>query len=595
MYKFKLTRLFGIISSACFLSLSVGIAGLSISTSLSAATPIIDYKWPFHPINAQHGMVVSEDELASQIGADILSQGGNAVDAAVATGFALAVTLPKAGNIAGGGFMLIHLANNKKNIALDYRETAPAKASTDMYLNQDGTVNKHAIRNTAKGTAVPGTVAGLVYAQQKYGKLSLQQVLKPAIKIAREGFPVSWALSNSIRSRAERLQRCEVTTKVLFKTNKENYQAGEIMKRPALAKTLSIIAKKGSAGFYQGDIAQKLVAGIAEHGGLISMDDLKNYKALEREVLLGDYRGYQIATMPPPSSGGVHLIQMLNMLENYPLSEWGPNRAKTIQVMVEAMRSAYADRSEYLGDPDFFKVPVKGLTSKVYAKQLVEKIPKNHARKSSDVKPGNPMPYESPQTTQFSVVDTEGNMVSNTYTLNFSYGNGHMIEDTGVMLNNEMDDFSAKPGVPNAYGLLGGDANAIKPGKRPLSSMTPTLVFKDGKPFLATGSPGGSTIITVVLETIVNMLDFKMNIAAATAWPRFHHQWFPDQIYMEPGISSDTIDKLTEMGYKIKAGRTLGSTQSISVDGQFQFGSSDNRRSGGAAIAAKKIDDAEKH
>ncbi len=550
--------------------------------------PIIDYKWPFHSENSKHGMVVSADKLASQIGADILTKGGNAVDAGVAVGFALAVTMPKAGNLAGGGFMLIHLKKNNRNIALDYRETAPMDATTDMYLNKDGSVDNSAIRYSSKGTAVPGTVAGLVYAQKHFGRLSLSETLQPAIDIADKGFPVSWALASSIKSRSKRLHSCEVSAKIFFKKNQANYQAGEIMKRPGLASTLKLIASKGRDGFYQGALAKKLVKGIKRHGGIIGLQDLKNYQPIEREVLTGEYHGYQIVTMPPPSSGGVHLIQMLNILENFPIRAWGANRAKTIQVMVEAMRSAYADRSKYLGDPDFFKVPVKGLTSKQYAKKLAAQITLGKARKSKDIGPSNPLAYESPQTTQFSVVDSEGNMISNTYTLNFSYGTGHMVAGTGVLLNNEMDDFSAKPGVPNAFGLTGGKANAIKPGKRPLSSMTPTFVFKDGEPFLVTGSPGGSSIITVVLETIINMLDFDMNVAAATAWPRFHHQWYPDVIYAEPGISIDTRELLSQMGYRVKSRRTLGATQSIAIRGKYQFGATDSRRSGGAAIAAKE-------
>jgi len=564
-------------------------AFLSVSSAATEtqSSPIIDYTWPFHPEYSKNGMVVSEDSLASQIGADILSQGGNAVDAAVAVGFSLAVTLPKAGNLAGGGFMLIHVNTGDKNIALDYREVAPLNASANMYLNQDGSVNNDSIRYTAKGTAVPGTVAGLVYAQQHYGRLKLSEVMKPAITIAEQGFPVTFALSQSLESRKERLLVCETSAKTFFKAGKKDYQPGDMMKRTDLANTLKIIAEKGNSGFYQGRIAELFVKGIKQHGGIISLEDLKQYRPIERDVLMGNYRGYQIATMPPPSSGGVHLIEMLNILENFPLAEWGPNRSKTIQIMVEAMRSAYADRSKYLGDPAFYKVPVTGLISKLYAKKLASEITLGKARNSNKLGPDNPIPYESPQTTHFSVIDSDGNMVSNTYTLNFSYGNGHTIAGTGIVLNNEMDDFSVKPGVANAYGLLGGEANSIKPGKRPLSSMTPTFIFKDGKPYAATGSPGGSTIITVVLETVVNLLDFNMNIAAASSWPRFHHQWFPDVVYTEPGISADTIENLQKMGYKIKEGRTLGSTQSIVVIDHNQYGSSDPRRTGGAAIAAK--------
>ena len=499
---------------------------------------------------ATAGMVSSEEKFASQIGAQILEKGGNAVDAAVAIGFALSVTLPKAGNLAGGGFMMIHDAKHQKNTAIDYRETAPGKAHRDMYI-VDGQVDQNMLRYSGKSTAVPGTVAGLIYAQKKYGKLTLSEVITPAIRLAEEGFPISWGLSESLKARAKRLKADAGFAKVFYPAKGGFYPHGYRLIRKDLAHTLKLIRKKGRDGFYKGEVADKLIRAITRFGGIMTKDDLSNYRPTERQPVTGTYLGYSIVTMPPPSSGGVHLIQMLNTLENFPLAKWGANRAKTIQVMVEAMRSAYADRSYYLGDPDFVKIPVKQLTSKAYAKHISEQITLGKARKSTDVKPGNLTPYESPQTTHFSVIDKDGNMVSNTYTLNYSYGSGHMVAGTGIVLNNEMDDFSAKPGVPNGYGLVGGEANSVQPGKRPLSSMTPTLVFKDGQPFLATGSPGGSTIITVTMETIVNVLAFDMNIAAATAWPRFHHQWLPDVVFVEPGISEDTNEKLREMGYKI--------------------------------------------
>ncbi len=535
---------------------------------------------------ATAGMVSSEEKFASQIGAQILEKGGNAVDAAVAIGFALSVTLPKAGNLAGGGFMMIHDAKHQKNTAIDYRETAPGKAHRDMYI-VDGQVDQNMLRYSGKSTAVPGTVAGLIYAQKKYGKLTLSEVITPAIRLAEEGFPISWGLSESLKARAKRLKADAGFAKVFYPAKGGFYPHGYRLIRKDLAHTLKLIRKKGRDGFYKGEVADKLIRAITRFGGIMTKDDLSNYRPTERQPVTGTYLGYSIVTMPPPSSGGVHLIQMLNTLENFPLAKWGANRAKTIQVMVEAMRSAYADRSYYLGDPDFVKIPVKQLTSKAYAKHISEQITLGKARKSTDVKPGNLTPYESPQTTHFSVIDKDGNMVSNTYTLNYSYGSGHMVVGTGIVLNNEMDDFSAKPGVPNGYGLVGGEANSVQPGKRPLSSMTPTLVFKDGQPFLATGSPGGSTIITVTMETIVNVLAFDMNIAAATAWPRFHHQWLPDVVFVEPGISEDTNEKLREMGYKIKKGRTLGNTQSIQVINGMQFGSADPRRPGGTVVAAK--------
>lgn len=552
-----------------------------------AATPIIDYPWPYHPKFSKYGVTASEEHYASHIGAKILEQGGNAVDAAVAIGFSLSVTLPKAGNIGGGGFMMIHNAAKKLNTAIDYREVAPEHASRDMYI-EDGQVNNQKLRYSGKGTGVPGTVAGLIYAQKKYGKLSLKKVMQPAINLAANGFKMSKGLTDSLKSRAKWLMRDPGFKKEFYPAQGGFYQPGHLLKRPDLAHTLQLIAEKGRDGFYKGEVAEKFIKAVNQYNGIMTKGDLENYRPIERKPLTGTYLGYQIVTMPPPSSGGVHLIQMLNTLENFPLQKWGPNRAKTIQVMVESMRQAYADRSVYLGDPGFVKVPVKELTSKAYGKTIASQIPLGKARKSSDIKEGDLTPYESPQTTHFSVIDRDGNMVSNTYTLNFSYGNGHLAPGTGIVLNNEMDDFSAKPGVPNGYGLIGGDANAVTPGKRPLSSMTPTLIFKNGAPFMATGSPGGSTIITVTLETIVNVLTFHMNIGAATAWPRFHHQWLPDVVFVEPGVSEDTNNILESMGYTVKRGRTLGNTQTVMVKNGLIFGFSDPRRPGGTVGIATK-------
>jgi gamma-glutamyltranspeptidase/glutathione hydrolase len=551
----------------------------------AADQPIIDYAAPFHPTVGQGGMVASEDPVANRIGAYVLAKGGNAVDAAVAMGFALAVTLPKAGNIGGGGFMMIHDNQHQRTVALDYRETAPAKASADMYWTSDGGVDKKAIWFTGKGAAVPGTVAGLLTAQEKYGRLSRADVLNPAIDIAEKGFVVSAALASSLEAAKKRLQRCPDSMKMLFHDDGTSYRPGEIMRRPLLAATLRVIRDKGVDGFYRGEIARRLVDGIKEHGGLITMGDLAAYKAIERPVIWGEYGDYQVASMPPPSSGGVHLIQMLNILQYFPLKALGPNRAASMQPMIEAMRYAYADRSKYLGDPDFVQVPVKALTSKAYAAAIAKAIKPGIAGRSADIAPGRWLPHESPQTTHFSVIDKDGNMVANTYTLNFSYGSGHTAAGTGILLNNEMDDFSARPGVPNAYGLVGSSANAIAPGKRPLSSMTPTLVFRHHKPWLATGSPGGSVIITSVLHVVVNTLFYDMNIASATAWPRFHHQWLPDVVRVEPGISEDTVERLKAMGYQVKRSRTLGNTQSVMFDGRYFYGASDPRRPGGGALA----------
>jgi len=555
--------------------------------SLYAATPIIDYPWPYHPQYGKYGVTATEESYASHIGSHILEQGGNAVDAAVAIGFSLAVTLPKAGNIAGGGFMIIHDAKNHKNTAIDYREVAPFKASRDMYV-VDGEVDNHLVRYTGKGTGVPGTVAGLIYAQKKYGKLSLQQVIKPAILLAKNGLKMSKGLTDSLKTKARWLKQDPGFLAEFYPPKGGFYLPGHVLVRKNLAKTLQLISDHGRDGFYKGEVADKFLKTVNKYSGIMTHKDLESYKPIERKPIEGTFLGYQIVSMPPPSSGGVHLIQLLNILENFPIQKWGPNRAKTIQVMVEAMRQAYADRAVYLGDPGFVKVPVKELTSKAYAKKIASDITLGKARKSKDVKAGNLVPYESHETTHFSVIDRDGNMVSNTYTLNFSYGNGHLAPGTGIVLNNEMDDFSAKPGVPNGYGLIGGDANSVRSGKRPLSSMTPTLILKNGKPYMATGSPGGSTIITVTMETIVNVLAFNMNIGAATAWPRFHHQWLPDVVFVEPGISEDTNEKLEHMGYHVKRGRTLGNTQTVQVKDGLIYGFSDPRRPGGTVAIARK-------
>ncbi|RMH47962.1 MAG: gamma-glutamyltransferase [Gammaproteobacteria bacterium] len=551
-------------------------------------TPIIDMEWPFQPVVGQHGMVVSEDALASRIGAEILAKGGNAVDAAVAVGFALAVTLPKAGNLGGGGFMMIYLHKSKKATAIDYRETAASAAHAKMFWQGSG-IDKFAIRYSGKATAVPGTVAGLLLAHEKYGRLSRQEVMAPAIRLAKSGFKVSFALEDSLRKAKKRLMRCEVSRKIFFHDNGKPYSAGEIMKRPDLAWTLTEIQRYGRAGFYEGAVADKFVASIRAHDGLITKEDLKRYRAVERTPLGADFGAFRVLTMPPPSSGGVHLLQMLKVLSHFPLKALGPNRASTYQIMIEAMRVAYADRSRYLGDPDFVQVPVSKLISDDYAERIAKHIERGKAKKSEDIRPGQWLSHESHETTHFSVIDRDGNMVANTYTLNFSFGSGHTAEGTGILLNNEMDDFAARPGIPNAYGLIGNEANAIAPGKRPLSSMTPTLVLKNNRPWLATGSPGGSTIITTVLQVLLNTMVHNMNIASAVAWPRIHHQWLPDKVFVEPTISQDTVEKLRTMGYDVVRRKSLGGAQSIMFDGQYFYGAPDPRKPGSAAISVDLV------
>lgn len=549
----------------------------------------LDSSARFHPVFGELGMVVSQERIASKVGADILAAGGNAVDAAVATGFALAVTLPRAGNIGGGGFMLVHLAEQQKTLAIDYREMAPAAAYKNMFLTVDGDVDNNRARYSTQSAGVPGTVAGLIYAQQKYGRLSLSDTIKPAINLARHGFEVSPDLSDSLRSRYDRLRKHPSTKRYFYKSNGSFYMPGDRLLQPDLGATLARIGAYGVDGFYKGKTASLIVNQMQKTGGLITLEDLTNYRVVERQPVCGEYRTASLCAMPPPSSGGVHLIQMLNILENWQLSDLPHNSAAHLHLMIEAMRQAYADRSLYLGDPDFVPVPAIELIGKQYAAQLSALIDSRKARSSASVYPSlnildAKLPAESPETTHFSVWDNEGNVVSNTYTINFSYGSGIAVEGAGFLLNNEMDDFASKPGAPNGYGLLGGAANAIEGFKRPLSSMTPTIVFDAmGAPILATGSPGGSTIITIVLQMIINMVDYNMGVAEATAAPRIHHQWLPDTVYYEKGISADTLAVLEQMGHNIHANpRVLGSTQSISREGDRLHGTSDPRRQGGA-------------
>ena len=537
----------------------------------------------FHPVFARHGMVSSQEATATDIGVEILKKGGNAVDAAVAVGFALAVTLPRAGNIGGGGFMMVHMAESGKTVAIDYREMAPAGATGDMYLDAEGKVDKKRARFSYSSVGVPGTVAGLALALKKYGTMSLAEVMAPAIYLAGNGITVNPQMAGVLKKRQKRLAKHPATAAIFLRADGHALASGEQLVQRDLAGSLRQIAEQGPDAFYRGAIASKIAADMAANGGLITMQDLANYSAVERTAVHGTYRGYDIYSMPPPSSGGVHLIQLLNILEDYPIRFLGHNTADSIHLMTEAMKLAYADRSHYLGDSDFWKVPVAGLTSKAYAAKLREKISVRYATPSKHISRGNPLPYESNETTHFSVMDNAGNVVSNTYTLNFSFGTGIVAAGTGILLNNEMDDFSAKPGVPNAYGLVGGKANAIEPHKRPLSSMTPTIVFRNGKALLATGSPGGSRIITTTLQIIMNVVDHAMNIAAATAAARIHHQWLPDKLRVEVGISEDTLDLLSAMGHNIAPGNAMGSTQTVMRIDQGFFGAADPRRVGALA------------
>lgn len=537
----------------------------------------------FHPVYGKNGMVASEQGLATQVGLDILKQGGNAIDAAVAVGFALAVVLPNAGNIGGGGFMVLHDDKTGKDVAIDFREIAPAKASRDMYLDYQGNVIDGKSLFTHDASGVPGTVAGMEYALKKWGTMPLSKVLEPAIKLADKGFIVSDVLAQTLKEEKSTLGKWSASKAIFFK-NGEPLKSGDLLVQKDLAKSLRLIAKQGAKAFYQGEIATKIAKEMQSHGGTMTLEDLKAYKVVERQPIIGDYRGYKVVTMPPPSSGGVHLIEILNMLEHYPIKEDGVNSAKNIHHMAESMKLAYADRSEYLGDPDFVKIPVTGLTSKAYANELVKTIDDNKARLSSTIKPGKPQPYESDQTTHFSVMDKAGNAVAVTYTLNLNFGSGIVVEGTGILLNNEMDDFSVKPGVPNAFGLVGGTANAIEAKKRPLSSMTPTIVMKNNKPWLVTGSPGGARIITTVLQSVVNTIDHEMNPAEAIITPRVHHQWLPDELRVEAGISPDTIKLLQDKGHKVVTKAPMGRIQIIQADDSGFYGYSDPRNPDGKTL-----------
>jgi len=559
---------------------------LSFESLLANTLPIIEYNSINHPVISKNGMVVSQRQTASEVGASILRKGGNAVDAAVATGLALAVVLPRAGNLGGGGFMVVYLEEEDETITIDYREKAPSKAHRDLFLDENGNYDKRKAQFSLLSAGVPGTVAGLHLALTKYGTMTWQEVLEPAIKLAEYGFTVPHDLANILASPRykKRLSSNEAAAKSYYKNDKSNYQAGELLKLPNLAWTLKQLSVNGPDAFYKGEIAKKIVKEMKRNQGLISAEDLENYKAIERLPIVGTYKDFRIVSMPPASSGGVHLIQMLNMLEEFPIKDMGFGSADSIHVLAEVMKRAYADRSKHLGDMDFYKVPFS-LMSKEYASFLNKGISINSRTASKDVYAGDPYPYESPDTTHFSVMDQYGNVVSNTYTLNFSYGSGIMIPGTGMLMNNEMDDFSSKPGVPNGYGLLGSEANSIQANKRPLSSMTPSIIFKNNKPYLVLGSPGGSRIITTVLQVALNVMEHNMNVAEAVNSPRIHHQWLPEVLMMEKGFGPDTEKLLEEKGYKLYPSSTMGSVQAILKEGDYFYGAADPRRPSSGAVA----------
>lgn len=563
-------------------------AGLLAGTLLVAppllAQPAILEGERFHPQEGAEGMVATSHFLASRVAHDVLAAGGNAVDAAVTAGFALAVTQPRSGNIGGGGFMLISDEKSDEVIAIDYRETAPAAATETMFQDEDGNAVSEWSRFTHRAAGVPGTVAGLALALEEYGTLSLAEALAPAIRLAEEGFAVPQRFVDGVSATRERLTKWDSTRAMFFKEDGSPYEVGDIFRQPDLAATLKRIAEQGAREFYEGETAELIVAEMERHDGLITREDLAGYQPVVREPSHGNYRGYDVYAMSPPSSGGAHIVQMLNILEAYDIGEMGFGAANTMHVMAEAMKRAYADRSEYLGDTDFVDVPLDGITSEGYADELRAEIAMDRATPSEEIAPGNPLPFESNETTHFSIADDDGLAVSNTYTINFSYGSGIAVDGAGFLLNNEMDDFSAKPGVPNAYGLIGGEANKIEPGKRMLSSMTPTIVKQDGKNFLITGSPGGSRIITTTLQVLMNVIDHDMNVQSAVSAPRLHHQWLPDELRIEAGFSPDTLALLEGKGHTISQESAMGAAQSIVIeDGRF-YGGADPRRSTSSAM-----------
>jgi len=555
-------------------------------------TPVIRYRDVTHPQLGDAGMVATQNRYASETGARILEQGGNAVDAAVAIGFSMAVVYPRAGNLGGGGFMLVYDVEQGDTVAIDYREMAPAKASRHMYLDDSGEVDRMKTYFSHLSAGVPGTVSGMWHAHQRYGRLPWEQLLQSAIDQASKGIVVGYDMAVLLQTQQERLCRNEATCKYYFKEGGLPYEPGDVLVQKDLARTLKLIAEHGPDGFYAGETAAKIAQEMQRGGGLVDLESLARYEVDVRVPVRGTYRGYEVVAMPPPSSGGVHILQMLNTLEKFPVADMGSESADAVHLLAEVARLAYADRSKHLGDSDYYDVPMNWLISKEYGEQLAASIDMAKARPSEEVAPGVAPPYESPDTTHYSVIDADGNMVANTYTLNFTFGSGISVDGAGFLLNNEMGDFVAKPETPNAFGLLGGDANSIEPGKRPLSSMVPVILFGDDGSAIATGSMGGSRIITGVLQTIVNIVDHGMNIAEAAAAPRMHHQWYPDRLQLEPGFSPDTIRILEERGHEVLGSTySMGSTQTVSFqDGLFR-GASDTRRPNAASSAPEPASD----
>ena len=561
-------------------TLACGLAALLCAGGTWAAepTPIAE------AVVGKSGVVASRSPLASEVGLQVLKSGGNAVDAAVAVGFALAVTHPSAGNLGGGGFLVMRLADGDV-VANDHREVAPKRATRDMYLDEAGDVVAGLSTASHLASGVPGTVDGLLSALARHGTLNARDVLAPAIRLARDGFPLPEDIAAQFARHRERFAPYPASAAKFAKADGTAYAAGDLFRQPDLAATLQRIAEQGRDGFYAGRTADLLVAEMERGGGLISHEDLKEYRSVWRQPVRGTYRGHDIYSMPPPSSGGVLLVQLLNMLETHDVNRMGADNADTAHLMIEAERRAYADRAEHLGDPDFYDVPMAMLIDKAYATARLVSLDRGKASLSTEVGAGARWPEESPETTHVSVMDAAGNCVAYTTTLNLSYGSKIVVTGAGFLLNNEMDDFSAKPDAPNSFGLIGREANAIAPGKRMLSSMTPTIVLKKKEPFLVTGSPGGSTIITTVLQVVVNVIDHRMDLAAAVSRPRFHHQWLPNRVVYEPGAFSESaLETLTGRGHvnlnEIRFG--IGDANSAMRVGENLIGVADPRNAGAA-------------
>lgn len=580
--KAKLSFLAGMLLAAQPIALSIGAAPAAAQTQ-----QLLNYPAIHQPVVGEGGMVVSQNQVASTIGARILKQGGNAVDAAVATAFALAVVLPRAGNLGGDGFMLIHLADGDRNIFIDYRSVAPLASRPEMFLDSRGKENEAASLGY-KAPSVPGTVAGLHLAQRKYGALPWAKVVQPAIDLAENGIVLSQDEAWVFTWAHDRLQTSEAGKRAFFKPDGSFYKAGETWRQPVLAATLRAIRAGGADALYKGTLARRFAADMAAHGGLITEADLAAYKAVERIPLVGSYRGHAIVTAPPASAGGVTILEALNILEHFDLKSKGAGSAAELHLVAEALRLANSDRYRFVGDTDFVKVPLKGLTSKDYAADRAKLIDPDKAMAASRDNAGEPLRYESPNTTHFSVADGKGNSVSNTFTLGADFGSGVMVDGLGFLLNNQMNNFSHEQALKARASGGPLPANTMAPGKRMLSTMVPTFVLKDGKPWLITGSPGGSTIIGTVVQTLVDVLDFDLNIAEATHIPRIHEAG-GDTIELEPNFNPDTSRLLVEMGHKVKPSQTMGSTQSIVIESGKFLGAADPRRPGAMAVSVDSL------